>query len=138
MKILNGRKYYEKADVVKCYKTACNSLIDPALINNQGTTSFSFSTDFLYSADNDEITTIKQGIDRLNNTLSWEFSTETALNMESIETCYHSLRTPASNKMDNKSFKALSAHNVTSDALKKYEHWLLDFGTDIFFSFFCS
>lgn len=136
MKILNGNKYYERADVAKYYRSASNSLIDPSLLENQKVKSFSFSTEFLYSADSDEMDVIKKGIDRLNNTLSWEFSSETALNLESIEICYHSLRTPASNKLDNKSFKGISTHNITSDALTKYEHWLTDLGIDILFSFF--
>jgi hypothetical protein len=97
---------------------------------------FSFPTEFLYSADSDEMDVIKQGIDKLNNTLSWEFSTETALNLESIETSYHSLRTPASNKLDNKTFKTISAHNITTDVVVKYESWLTDIGIDILFSFF--
>lgn len=136
MKILNGNKYYERPDVAKYYKLACNTLLDPSIIKNHNSKMFGFSTDFLYSADAEEMDVIKHGIDKLNNTISWELSTETALNLESIETCYHSLRTPASNKLDNKSFKAISAHNVTSDVMVKYEHWLSEIGNDIFFSFF--
>jgi len=136
MKILNGNKYYERTDVAKYYRSAYNSIIDPSLIEKQGTMKFSFPTEFLYSADSDEMDVIKQGIDKLNNTLSWEFSTETALNLESIETSYHSLRTPASNKLDNKTFKTISAHNITTDVVVKYESWLTDIGIDILFSFF--
>tara|TARA_B110000495_G_scaffold97262_1_gene84162 strand:- start:561 stop:977 length:417 start_codon:yes stop_codon:yes gene_type:complete len=136
MKILNGNKYYDRADVGKYYKSACNSLIDPSIIDKHNPNLFGFSTEFLYSVDSEEMDVIKQGIDKLNNTLSWEFSSETALNLEIIEKCYHTLRTPPSNKLDSKSFKAISVEDITPDALLKYEHWLNGIGIEILFSFF--
>ena len=117
MKILNGNKYYERSDVAKYYKFACNSLIDPSLIEKRNQNLFSFSTEFLYSADSEEMDVIKHGISKLNNTLSWELSSETALNLETIEECYHNLRTPASNKLDNKSFKEIPAPKITPEIL---------------------
>ena len=136
MKILNGNRYFEKKDVIKYYKTACNSLMNPALIEETKLIKSSFSVEFLYSADNKALIAITQGINKLNNTLSWEFSSETALNLSQIEKCYFSLRTPASNKMNYTSFKAILPQNITSDVLTKHENWLNDVGIDIFFSFF--
>lgn len=134
--MLNGNRYYDRVDVGKYYKSACNSLIDPSLIEKHNPNKFGFSPEFLYSADSEEMNVIKQGIDKLNNTLSWELSSETALNLESIEKCYQTLRTPPSNKLDSKSFKAISVHNITPDSLLKYEHWLDGIGIEILFSFF--
>ena len=138
MKILNGKRYYERQDVTKYCKTACHCLVDPTLIEQKGEKYFDFPTDFLYSADSEEHDIIKQGINKLNNTLSWEFSSETALNFESIEKLYQSLKIPASNKVDNKSFKQTSPNNITSTLLGKYENWLNGIGIDILFSFFSS
>jgi hypothetical protein len=138
MKILNGNKYFERKDVAKYYKLACNSLVDPSIIENRNPKMFGFTTEFLYSADSEEMDVIKHGMDKLNNTLSWELSSETALNLGTIETCYHSLRTPASNKLDKTAFKSIPTPKVTSDMVIKYEHWLGEIGIDIFFSFFSS
>mgnify|MGYP001173307422 CR=1 FL=1 len=136
MKILNGNKYYERADVAKFNKFASLSLVDPSILQSSHKNMFGFDVDFLYSADSDELDVIKSGIKKFNNTISWEFSTESALNLSIIEKCYQSLRTPASNKMDFKSFKQLSATQINHDCLSRYENWLCDVGVDILFFFF--
>ena len=136
MKILNGNNYYERADIAKFNKSASLSLIDPSILQSSNKNMFGFDVDFLYSVNSDEINVIKSGIKKLNNTISWEFSTESALNLSIIEKCYQSLRTPASNKMDFKSFKQLSASNISHECLIRYENWLCDVGIDILFFFF--
>mgnify|MGYP001288210129 CR=1 FL=1 len=136
MKTLNGNKYYERSDIAKCYTSACNALLDPSIIQSKPKNLFGFNSEFLYSADSDELDLIKHGINKLNNTISWEFSTESAINLATVEKCYQSLKTPASNKLDNKAFKAIPVENITSDCVIRYETWLSDIGIDILFSFF--
>lgn len=136
MKILNGNKYYERADISKFNKFACLSLLDPSILSPFSKNMFGFDVNFLYSANSDELNVVKSGIKKLNNTISWEFSTESALNLSTIEKCYQSLRTPASNKLDFKSFKQLSASNLSHECLVRYENWLSDVGIDILFYFF--
>ena len=136
MKILNGNKYYERQDIAKYYKSACLSLVDPSILDRKGKNFFSFPVDFLYSADSDELDQVKLGISKLNNTISWEFSNESALNLSIIEKSYQSLRVSASDKVDNQTFKTTKLENVTSELVVKYESWLSSIGNDILFSFF--
>ena len=136
MKILNGNRYYEREDIAKYYKSACLSLIDPSVLSKKGKNFFSFPVDFLYSADSDELDQVKLGISKLNNTISWEFSSESALNLNIIEKSYQSLRVSASDKIDNQTFKTTNLENVTTELVSKYESWLSNIGNDILFSFF--
>ena len=76
------------------------------------------------------------GITKLNNTISWEFSNESALNLSVIEKCYQSLRVSASDKLDNQAFKSIDIDNIDSNSVVKYESWLSSIGNEIFFSFF--
>ncbi len=136
MKILNGNRYYERSDIAKYYKSACNCLLDPSAIEKKGENYFNFPIDFLYSADTEEMEQIKLGIIKFNNTLSWEFSTESALNLTRIEKCYQTLYISASQKIDNQTFKKTHLENITPELVSKYESWLSSIGTEIFFSFF--
>jgi hypothetical protein len=138
MKILNGNRYYERNDIAKYYKSARKCLIDPSAIEKKGENYFNFPIDFLYSADSEEIDQIKLGITKFNNTLSWELSTESALNLTSIEKCYQTLYISTSEKINNLTFKKTNLENITPELVSKYESWLSSIGTEIFFSFFVS
>jgi hypothetical protein len=136
MKKLNGNLYFERDDIDKFFKSACLSLIDPSILENQSKHTFKFDTNMLYVLPEDELSTIKEGIKKLNNTISWELTSETAIKLKSIEECYHSLRTPASNKISYKEYHQTSLKNTTTDIMTYYENWLLDIGNDILFFFF--
>lgn len=136
MKKLNGNLYFERDDVGKYYKSACLSLIDPSILDKQSKNTFNFDTNMLYVLPEDELNTIKEGIKKLNNTISWELTSETAIKLHSIEECYLSLRTPASNKVSYKEYHQTSLKNTTTDIMTYYENWLLDVGNDIMFFFF--
>ena len=136
MKILNGNRYYERSDIAEYYKSACNCLLNPSVIEKKGENYFNFPIDFLYSADTEEMDQIKLGITKFNNTLSWELSTETALNLTRIENCYQTLYISASKKIDNQTFKKTHFENIDSELVSKYESWLSSIGTELLFSFF--
>lgn len=136
MKILNGKKYFERVDVDKCFKSACYTLVDPSLLEKQSKYSFTFDVDMLYVLPEDELDTIKEGIKKLNNTISWELTSESAVKLDVIEKCYLSLRTPASNRLSYKEYHETTLKNTTSDTIAFYENWLLDVGGDILFFFF--
>ena len=136
MKILNGKKYFEREDIDKCFKSACYTLIDPSLLEKQNQFTFTFDVDMLYVLPEDELDTIKEGIKKLNNTISWELTSESAVKLDVIEKCYLSLRTPASNRLSYKEYHETTLENTTSDTLAFYENWLLDVGGDILFFFF--
>ena len=134
MKILNGKKYFEREDIANCFKTACFCLADPSILEKQTHYTFPFDIDCLYILPSDELDIIKEGINKLNNTISWELTSESAIKIDLIETCYISLRTPASNKLSYNEYKKLSLKETTSDRIMAYEHWLHDVGGDILFS----
>ena len=136
MKILNGKRYYERGDIDKCFKSACYALVDPSLLEKQISNTFSFDPDMLYVLPEDELDTIKEGIKKLNNTISWELTSESAIKLDIIEKCYLSLRTPASNKISYKEYHATKLKDTSDDTLTYYDNWLLDVGGDILFFFY--
>lgn len=137
MKILNGKRYFEREDVDKCFKSACYSIVDPSLLEKQSKFTFTFDVDMLYVLPEDELDTIKEGIKKLNNTISWELTSESAVKLDVIEKCYLSLRAPASNRLPYKEYhQKVFSKNTTSDTIAFYENWLLDVGGDILFFFF--
>lgn len=95
-----------------------------------------YDLDFLYNINSDDQITLKDGMTKLNNTISWEFSTESAVNYKKIEECYLSLKTPASNLLSIQEFKRHSPSSLTTDLLISYENWLGEVGMNIFFSHF--
>lgn len=133
MKILNGNKYFERGDIAKYYKTACLSLIDPSILMKKSNHTLNFDPDLLYTLNEDELATIRSGITKLNNTISWEFTSESAIKLTEIENSYQSLRTPASNTLSYNEFKATPYHQRNNDTLLYFENWLLGVGNDILF-----
>ena len=71
MKILYGTTYFEKPDVSQIYKSAKGVLHNP-----------SDKHDFLYAMDSEERDMIIHGMDALNNTISCEFTSETAIHLK--------------------------------------------------------
>lgn len=136
MKKLNGNVYFERDDADKFFKSACLSLIDPSILEKQNKKTFNFDVNMLYVLPEDELSTIRDGIKKLNNTISWELTSETAIKLNSIEECYLALRTPASNKISYKEYQQTSLKDTTTDIMTYYENWLLDVGNDILFFFF--
>lgn len=135
MKLLNGKKYFEREDIDKCFKSALYSLVDPSLLEKHSKIKLSFDPTVLYSVHEDEMDTIKSGISKLNNTLSWELTSETAIKLEVIESCYQSLRIPASNLISYEEYQKTTLKDTTNDIMIYYENWLLSVGNDILFYF---
>jgi len=136
MKVLNGKRYFERADIDKCYKSACHALVDPSKLETTKKTTFSFDVDMLYRLPSDELDTIKEGINKLNNTISWELTSESAIKIDTIEKCYLSLRTPASNKISHAQYEKTTLKETTNKTMISYDNWLQDVGGDILFFFF--
>lgn len=136
MKILNGKYYYERKDVYLNYTKSCSIIDNPRNIKSILRKNLDFDLDFLYNINSDDQLTLKDGITKLNNTISWEFSTESAVNYKKIEECYLSLKTPASNLLSIHEFKRHSPSSLTTDLLISYENWLGEMGMSIFFSLF--
>ena len=90
----------------------------------------------VYSTRTTNLIRSKIGIKKLNNTISWELTSESAIKLEVIEKCYLSLRTPASNKVSYKVYHATKLKDTTDDTIAYYENWLLDAGSDILFFFY--
>lgn len=125
MKILNGNRYFEKSDINEIRKQTIYFLSNPEDTHV-----------FLYSFDKEERDTVISGIDALNNTISWEFSSESAVNLKKIEECYKTLSIIGTNKISYDEFKKIPVENLTSYSITKYENWLKSIGHDLFFEFF--
>mgnify|MGYP003969091037 FL=1 len=125
MKILNGNRYFEKSDINEIRKQTIYFLSNPEDTHV-----------FLYSFDKEERDTVISGIDALNNTISWEFSSESAVNLKKIEECYKTLSIIGTNKISYDEFKKIPVETLTSYSITKYENWLKSIGHDLFFEFF--
>ena len=68
MKSLNGKIYFEKKDINELKKQAVFLVHNPTDEYDQ-----------LYSFDKEEMDTVIEGITALNNSLFWEFASETAV-----------------------------------------------------------
>lgn len=135
MKLLNGKKYFEREDIDKCFKSATYSLVDPSLLEKNNKIKLMFDPNILYSLHEDEMDTIKSGISKLNNTISWELTSESAIKLEIIESCYQSLRLPASNLVSYEEYQKTTLKDTTNDIMMYYDNWLLSVGNDIMFYF---
>lgn len=120
MKILYGTTYFEKPDASQIYQSAKKSLHNP-----------SDKHDFLYAMDTDERNMIIQGMDALNNTISWEFTSETAIHLKKITELNKTLQLPANHIITYDEFKQIPVHSITKHSLIKYEAWLKQVGRDI-------
>ena len=127
MKTLNGKLYFHKSDIAELKKKAIFYCSHP---NND--------YEFLYLVDEDERNTVIEGINALGNTLGWEFSSETAINLSVIRTCYDSLKVYSSNLIDYDEFKKMPLQQITSYVVTKYENWLKSKGHEIFYGFFAN
>ena len=137
MRTLNGKHYYDKSDCKQIYTIANSCLYDPSLLHIQKTDfQLSFDFTFLYKCTDDDLTCIKDGINRLNNTLKWEFSSETALKLSTIEKCFLSLRSPASNRISFDLYHSFSAEKQSTDNMLFLKNWLNDIGSEIFYYMF--
>ena len=136
MKILNGKSYYERKDVYLNYTKSCSLIDNPSDMDAILHKKPNYNLDFLYTLDKNDKIIMKEGITKLNNTISWEFSTESAVNYKKIEECYLSLKTPASNLLSIQEFKRHSSASLTTDILISYENWLGEVGMNAFFSLF--
>jgi hypothetical protein len=125
---LNGKKYYEKKDVQHIFSDAIYFTSNPSGNMHE----------FLFLVDDEEKDVIIEGITALNNTIMWEFVNESAINFNTIQSCYFSLRNaiPASNMMDFKSFRQMNSHSLSTSNLVYYENWLRNCGYNIFFNLF--
>ena len=83
-----------------CVLCSCRSIF----VGETNQYTFSFDPDMLYVLPEDELDTIKEGIKKLNNTISWELTSESAVKLDVIEKCYLSLRSPASNRLSYKEY----------------------------------
>lgn len=125
MKILNGTSYYEKSDINEIRKQTIHFLFNP-----------DDTHEYLYLFDNEERDIVIEGISALNNTIAWEFSSESALNIKKIGECYQSLSIIATNKMSYTFFKKIPVEQITAYSVTKYENWLKSIGHTVFFEFF--
>ena len=72
MKILNGKLYFEKNDINDIVKLSVSVVDNP--YENQ---------DFLLAIQDNERNIVKKSISSLQNSLNWEFISETAINFKS-------------------------------------------------------
>jgi len=125
MKTLNGKLYFEKKDIDEFRKKAIFLVHNPTDEYDQ-----------LYSFDKEEMETVIEGITALNNSMFWEFTSETALNLEKIKIIHQTLTQYQTNKITKDEFSKIPLEHITSYCVKKYENWLKSIGQDLFLGVF--
>ena len=120
MKTLNGKAYFEKKDV-KVMLTLALSVVDNPYDDQ----------DFLLSILEDEKTLIRHAIKALGNSITWEFSSETAVSYKRIVEIDESLRFPVTEVCSYEDLKATAIDKVSKLTMQHYENWLQHVGLDI-------
>ncbi len=120
MKVLNGKKYFDKQDVKDITSLA------KEVVNNPYD-----DLDFLFKANLDETEKVIRGIDGLANTIGWEFASETAVGMIKIEELARTLRMPVSEMITYEQYNATPVEKITKQTVVRYENWLRCVGVDI-------
>jgi len=121
MRKLNGRLYLEKSDITYIRKETIYYLNNPK-----------DEHEILYLLDSDSSKVVISGVRAFENTLSWEFSSESAINLATIEKCYKSLQVYSTQKLDLSEFEKIDTSQRTTYVLKRHENWLKAIGIDIF------
>lgn len=124
MKKLNGKTYFEKTDLNKIRKDSIFYTTHP-----------DEDFEFLYIVTNDERKVVIQGIEALHNTLMWEYSSETAINMQCIDKCHKALQVYKGSLMHIDEYNLIPASQITRYCNEKVENWLKSKGYEIFLSF---
>jgi hypothetical protein len=124
MKKLNGNIYFNKTDINNCKKESIYYLNHP-----------DDKYEFLYIINSDELKCVLRGIESLHNTLSWEFTTETAINLNTIDRCYKSLRIHSTSLLSYDEYYAIRSDQRTTYSEKKFSNWLQSKGHIIFYDF---
>lgn len=122
MRKLNGKVYLDKSDISELKKESVYFVYHP---NDKH--------EVLYLLDTEASVVVINGISALENTLSWEFSSESAINLATIEKCYKSLHIVSTQKMDLDEFEKVSVNQRNTYVLKRHENWLKSLGYDIFY-----
>jgi hypothetical protein len=122
MRKLNGRIYLEKSDITYIRKETVYYLNNPK-----------DKHEILYLLDSDSSKVVISGVRAFENTLSWEFSSESAINLATIEKCYQSLQVYSTQKLDLSEFEKIDVSQRTTYVIKRHENWLKALGIDIFY-----
>lgn len=120
MKTLNGKSYFEKKDV-KGILTLALSVVDNPYDDQ----------DFLLSVLEDEKKLIRHAIKSLGNSITWDFSSETAVSYKRIKEIDKTLRFSALEIVSYEDLKAIPIDKVSKLTMQYYENWLHHVGLDI-------
>jgi hypothetical protein len=120
MKILNGKLYFEKNDINDIVKLSVSVVDNP--YENQ---------DFLLAIQDNERSIVKKSISSLQNSLNWEFISETAINFKKISKVIETLRFNRSDLLTYTEFSSIPVENTKSNDIENYEKWLKNIGLEI-------
>lgn len=120
MKTLNGKKYFEKKDV-KGVLTLALSVVDSPYDDQ----------DFLLSILEDEKKLVRHAIKALGNSITWEFSSETAVSYKRIEEIDKTMRFNITEVCSYDELKQIPIDKVSKLTMQHYENWLQHVGLDI-------
>lgn len=120
MKILNGKLYFEKNDINDIVKLSVSVVDNP--YENQ---------DFLLVIQDNERNIVKKSISSLQNSLNWEFISETAINFKKISKVIETLRFNRSDLLTHTEFSSIPVENTNSHDIENYENWLKNIGLEI-------
>ena len=120
MKTLNGQKYFEKKDVKEVVTLALSVVDNP--YDDQ---------DFLLSILEDEKKLVRHAIKAFGNSITWEFTTETAVNFKKLKEIEKTLRFQPTELCSYDELKDIPIDKVSKLTMHQYENWLQHVGLDI-------
>ena len=120
MKTLNGKSYFEKNDVKNILILALSVVDSP--YDDQ---------DFLLSVLEDEKKLIRHAIKSFGNSITWDFSSETAVSYQRIKEIDKTLRFQVTEICSYDELKALPLDKISKLTMQHYENWLQHVGLDI-------
>ena len=120
MKTLNGQKYFEKTDVKGVIILALSVVDNP--YDDQ---------DFLLSILEDEKKVIRDAIKAFGNSITWEFASETAVNLKKLAEIKQTLQFLPSEILSYGELKDIPIDKVSKSNLQCYENWLQHMGLTI-------
>lgn len=120
MKVLNGKYYFNKQDILDVINLSVSVVDNP--YDNQ---------EYLLDMHDDERDVIKNSIQRLLNSLNWEFISETAIKYQKIQEIANTLRKSKSEIITHTEMQSIPVVEISKKDMTSYENWLINEGIDI-------
>ena len=121
MKILNGKRYFEKSDVLRTTDNVLTNLL---------------RRDFIKKQTSADIVLVQNAIKKFTTSLVLSLKTEKAINFDYIETIYTEMMYPADNLLDPVLYNQMKYLDITDIDMRMCENWFFNYGIALIVSEF--